>query len=263
VVVGILNLTPDSFSDGGRWTSVEAALDQTRRMKEAGAGLVDIGGESTRPGAEPVSPEEELHRVLPFLEKAVESGLGPFSIDTRHSQVAREALRAGAAVVNDVSGLKHDPGLASVVAEAGAGVILSHMRGTPATMTNLTDYDDLMGDIVRELSESLALALEAGIPEDRIVLDPGIGFAKNGAQNLLLLRELDVLLSLMRPLMVGPSRKRFIGEITGAEPMDRMPGTLAACVLAYAGGARLFRVHDVGPIVQALAVARAVLDAKG
>ncbi|MFC1575612.1 dihydropteroate synthase [Gemmatimonadota bacterium] len=260
VVMGILNLTPDSFSDGGELVSVGKAMDRARGMVADGAGILDIGGESTRPGASPVSPQEEMGRVLPFLSAAVVEGFGvPISVDTRSATVAREALRSGAQIVNDVSGLRHDEDMARVAAEEEAGLVLSHMRGTPATMKELADYGHVVHEVREELEGSLALALEAGIDLQRIVVDPGIGFAKTGDQSLTLLRELDALGSLGCPVMVGPSRKSFLGEITGAEPRDRLPGTLAACVLAYGAGARVFRVHDVGESVQALAVARAIM----
>ncbi len=261
-VMGIMNLTPDSFFDGGELTSVEVALNRGGLLLEEGARILDVGGESTRPGAEPLSVEEELERVLPFIRQASKAGLGPLSIDTRNAAVAQEALRSGAQIVNDVSGLRHDPGMAKVVAAEGAGLVLSHMRGTPATMSELAEYGDVMAEVIQELGLSLSLALDAGIPKERIVVDPGIGFAKSGDQSLALLRELASLQALERPILVGPSRKSFIGEVTGLPPMDRLPGTLAACVLAYCWGARVFRVHDVAPIVQALSVTRAILRAQ-
>lgn len=259
VVVGILNLTPDSFSDGGALPSLQAALDQGRRLLEEGAGVLDVGGESTRPGAAQVSPEVELDRVLPWIRGARSLGLGPISVDTRKAEVAREALRAGAQIVNDVSGLGFDPEMAGVVAQARAGLILSHMRGTPETMTKETDYDDVVSDVRRELGSSLNRAEESGIARERIVVDPGIGFAKTGSQSRRLLRELGSLQALGRPILVGPSRKSFIGEVTGVPPQERGPGTIAACVIALMEGARLFRVHDVAPMVQALTVAEAIM----
>ena len=260
VVMAVLNLTPDSFSDGGELTSVDLALARARSHLHEGARILDVGGESTRPGAEPVSPDEEMERVIPFVRRASDAGLGPLSIDTRNASVAREALSSGARIVNDVSGLRHDPEMAGVVAEARAGLVLSHMRGTPATMRELTDYGDVASDVTEELRGSLLLALEAGIPKENIVVDPGIGFAKTGTQSLALLRDLAVLGTLGCPILVGPSRKSFIGEVTGLTPENRLPGTVAACVLAFQNGARVFRVHDVAPIVQALAVARAILN---
>jgi len=256
--MGILNLTPDSFSDGGVLASVETALIRGRTALEEGARVLDVGGESTRPGSEPVPVDEELRRILPFIREASEAGLGPLSVDTRNAAVAREALKSGAQIVNDVSGLKHDPDMARVVAEEGAGLILSHMRGTPATMKGLAQYDDVVSEVTQELGDSLSLALGAGIPKERIVVDPGIGFAKTGTQSLDLLRNLASLQALDCPILVGPSRKSYIGDVTGLPPSGRLPGTLAACVLAYQWGARVFRVHDVAPIVQALSVTQAI-----
>jgi dihydropteroate synthase len=260
-VMGIMNFTPDSFFDGGELTSVDVALNRARLLLMEGARILDVGGESTRPGADPVSVKEELERVLPFIRQASKAGSGPLSIDTRRAAVAREALRSGAQIVNDVSGLRHDPGLAKVVAEVGAGLVLSHMRGTPATMSELAEYGDVAEEVTQELGASLSLALDAGIPKERIVVDPGIGFSKTGGQSLDLLRNLASLQVLGCPIMVGPSRKSFIGEVTGLPPTERLPGTLAACVLAFSWGARIFRVHDVAPIVQGLSVTQAIFGA--
>lgn len=262
VVMGILNLTPDSFSDGGALAREGAALERAECLLSEGAGILDVGGESTRPGAATVPVQEEMTRVLPFIHRLSESGMGPISIDTRNADVAREALRAGAQIVNDVSGLNHDPRMARVVAEEGAGLVLSHMRGTPATMRDLANYRDVSGEVTAELGNSLALALEAGIKKDRIVVDPGVGFAKTGEQSMELLRNLGSLRTLGCPILVGPSRKSFIGELTGLPPAQRLPGTIAACVLALNYGAMVFRVHDVAPVVQALEVARGILGMK-
>jgi dihydropteroate synthase len=259
-VMGVLNLTPDSFSDGGSLPSVEAALLRARKMVEEGADILDVGGESTRPGALPVPSKEELRRILPFIQAAGASLEVPISVDTRKAVVAREALQAGARIVNDVSGLNHDPGMARVVAEEGGSLILSHMRGTPATMKGLTAYQDVLREVGEELGRSLDVALGEGIGEDRIVLDPGIGFAKTPAQSLTILGALEGLGYLGRPLLVGVSRKSFIGEVTGAPPTERLPGTLAACVVSFLQGVRIFRVHDVAPLVQALAVVRAIIE---
>ena len=260
-VMGLVNLTPDSFSDGGQLPTPEAALDRARQLVREGADVLDVGGESTRPGAVTVSPEEEKRRVLPFIEAAAETFEVPISVDTRNASVARDALRAGARIVNDVSGLKHDEDMAQVVGEGGGALVLSHMRGTPATMRGLATYQDVALEVKEELAQSLARARDAGIREDRIVLDPGIGFAKTGPQSLALMGRLRDLLALGLPILVGPSRKSFIGELTGAPPQDRTPGTLAACVFCYLQGARIFRVHDVASLVQALAVTRALGEA--
>lgn len=262
VLVGILNLTPDSFSDGGRFLSPDAALAQADRMLADGAGVLDLGGESTRPGSEPVPESEELGRVLPVLEALVRRHPGvPISVDTVKADVARRALTAGAAIVNDVSGLRLEPGLGGVAAQGGAGVILMHSRGTVSTMARLdhAEYDPDVVTVVRdELRVSLDAALAAGVAVDHVVLDPGFGFAKTAEQNLMLCDRLGALLSLGRPLLVGPSRKRFLGSVTGREVADRDVATAAACVMAYERGARLFRVHNVAIARDALAVAHAV-----
>jgi dihydropteroate synthase len=257
--MGIVNLTPDSFSDGGRLSDVEAALDHARALVAEGATLVDVGGESTRPGASSVSEEEELARVLPFVRRAsLELGV-PLSVDTRKASVARAALEAGAAVVNDVSGFAHDPLMAGVVAEAGAGAVLMHMRGEPATMGTLATYGDVAAEVAAELRVAVERARRAGVPDEALVVDPGLGFAKTPAQSLALLGDLDPLHALGFPILVGPSRKSFLGAVLGVPPEERGPGTVAACVVAYLGGARIFRVHDVGPVAQALTVAQAIL----
>lgn len=260
VVMGILNVTPDSFSDGGELSGVDDAVDRAASMVEEGAGLLDVGGESTRPGAPEVPPLREIERVVPVVEALARRFDVPVSVDTRKAEVARAALEAGVSVVNDVSGLAWDPEMAGVVAEGGAGLVLMHMRGSPATMQEHTRYagGDVVGAILEELDAALDEARSAGIPEDRIVVDPGIGFAKTPGQNLTLLRELPRLLALERPILVGPSRKSFLGHLLRVRTHERLAGTLASCVLAYMAGARLFRVHDVAPAVRALTVAQAV-----
>lgn len=258
LVMGILNVTPDSFSDGGRFAAVDAALAQAGRMADEGADLIDVGGESTRPGAPAVPPEVQLARVLPVLRRLVRELAVPVSVDTRSAVVAEAALAEGAAIVNDVSALS-DPAMARVVREAGAALVLMHMRGTPETMQALARYDDVAAEVAAELGGALCGALEAGIDADRIVLDPGIGFAKTAEHNLQLLAQLDRLLALGRPLLVGPSRKAFLGPLLGGRPPEqRAAGTVGACVAALLGGARIFRVHDVAPVRQALDVAEAI-----
>lgn len=259
VVIGILNLTPDSFSDGGELATLDAALRRAEAMVEDGAAVLDVGGESTRPGAQPVPEEEERRRVLPFLEAAARRFPVPLSIDTRKAAVARAALDAGAVIVNDTSALAADPAMAAVVAERGAGVVLMHMRGEPATMQGLATYADVAGEVAEELARAVARALAAGIRRDAIVVDPGIGFAKTPEQNLTLLRELGRIVALGYPVLVGPSRKSFIGAVLGLPPKERVEGTIAACVLALAAGARLFRVHDVRAVRRALTVSHAIL----
>jgi dihydropteroate synthase len=259
--MGILNLTPDSFSDGGQVVGVEQAMARAREMVRAGADLVDVGGESTRPGATPVGVREELDRVLPFLREASARLEVPLSIDTRRAAVADAALEAGARIVNDVSGLLHDPSMAAVVAQRGAGVVLMHMRGEPADMMERASYRDLIAEVREELAAAVERALRAGVTPERVVVDPGLGFAKTPEQSLALLGRLGELGSLGFPVLVGPSRKRFLGRVLGVPPAERAVGTAAACVLAYLQGARVFRVHDVEPVAQALAVAHAVAEA--
>lgn len=266
VIIGILNLTPDSFSDGGRYLSPEAALAQADILVSEGAAILDLGGESTRPGSEPVPEAEELARVLPVVEALTRRHPGiPVSVDTVKAAVARAALDAGAAIINDVSAFRLDPAMAGVVAASGAGAILMHSRGTVSTMARL-DHAEYAPDVVTGVRDELAAALEralvAGIGADRIVLDPGFGFAKTAEQNLALLDGLEALRPLGRALLVGPSRKRFLGSVTGREVPDRDVATAAACVLAWERGARLFRVHQVGVTRDALAVALAVRGAR-
>ncbi|HEX6372137.1 MAG TPA: dihydropteroate synthase [Longimicrobium sp.] len=260
VVMGILNVTPDSFSDGGRFFDPADAVRQARRMAEEGADLVDVGGESTRPGAPAVSADEEAARVVPVV-RAIRGALElPVSVDTRKAAVAREALAAGADAINDISGLG-DAEMADAVALSGAGLVLMHMRGTPQTMQRLTDYEDVVDDVAAELAASLTRADAAGIARERVVLDPGIGFAKTAEQNLALIASLDrIQARLGRPLLLGPSRKSFIGALLGGVPAEaRDAGTVGACVAGLARGARLFRVHDVRAARQALDVAWAIL----
>lgn len=255
LVMGILNLTPDSFSDGGELPTVDDALRRAERHLDEGAAILDLGGESTRPGAEPVSTADELRRVIPVVEAIERRWSVPLSVDTRHADVALAALDAGAHIVNDVSGLAHDPRMAEVVAGAGAGVVLMHMRGTPVDMRSRARYDDVVEEVCAELSEAVEGARGAGVRSDRIVIDPGFGFAKDPGQSFLLLRELRRLGRLGYPILVGPSRKSFLGAAIDRPPSERIGATAVACVLAFERGARLFRVHDVGPTVEALQVA--------
>jgi dihydropteroate synthase len=256
-VVGIVNVTPDSFSDGGAHLDPEAAAGAARRQLADGAVLVDVGGESTRPGAAPVSADEELRRVEPVLERL--AGL-PLSIDTSKAQVARRALALGAELVNDVTALRADPELAGVVADAGAYLCLMHMQGEPRTMQREPRYGDVVSEVAAFLEERLAFAVGAGIPEERVGLDPGFGFGKTVEHNLELLRRLDELVALGRPVLVGISRKRVLGRVLG-DP-EALTGTAAAsvgaAVAAFERGASIFRVHDVREHVEALALAAAV-----
>ena len=259
LVVGILNITPDSFSDGGRHLAAADAVRAAWRMKEQGAALLDIGGESTRPGAAMPDEQEEIRRVVPVIEQLADVGL-PLSVDTRRAAVARAALAAGAEIINDVSGLAFDPAMAGTVADAGAGVIIMHMRGTPDTMDSLATYGDVVAEVCAELAQRREAAQAGGIPGECIVMDPGLGFAKNAEQNLALLAGLEAIVDLGYPVMVGPSRKRFLGTVTGKALNERDSATAAACVAARMKGATLFRVHDVASAAEALKVADAVVS---
>lgn len=258
-VMGIVNVTPDSFSDGGLCLESSSAVAHAERLVAEGADLIDVGGESTRPGSDPVPEDEELARVLPVVETLASRVDVAISIDTRHARVAREAVAAGACLVNDVTGLRGDPDMAAVVAETGAGVAIMHMLGDPKTMQDHPHYDHLMADVCRYLRHGMQAAADAGVPEDSILVDPGIGFGKTIEHNLEILARLGQLRTLGVPILVGPSRKRFIGEVAGVEaPSERTYGTAAACCLAQAAGALVLRVHDVREVRQALAVAAAI-----
>ena len=254
--MGVVNVTPDSFSDGGSYATAAHAADSARRMLADGAALVDVGGESTRPGADPVSQDEELRRVLPVLEALPGR---PLSVDTSRTEVARRAVALGAVMINDVSALRREPALAEVVAEADVDVCLMHMRGIPRTMQDDPRYGDVVSDVASFLEERIAFAVEAGIAEDRICVDPGIGFGKTAEHNLELLRRLDRIVSLGRPVLVGVSRKSTLARVLrepGAVGSDA--ASVGAAVAAFDRGAALFRVHEVRPHVEALAAAAAV-----
>ena len=256
-VVGIVNVTPDSFSDGGTYASADDAAEVARRMLAEGAAFVDVGGESTRPGADPVDVDEELSRVLPVLDRLRGRRV---SIDTSRAEVARQALALGAELVNDVTALRRDPELAGVVADSGASLCLVHMQGEPRTMQEAPRYDDVVSEVSAFLEERLSHAVDAGIDEERICLDPGFGFGKTPEQNLALVRRIDELVALGRPVMVGISRKWTLARIVLGP--DARVGTdaasVGAAVAAFDRGATLFRVHDVRSHVEALAVAAAV-----
>jgi dihydropteroate synthase len=268
--MGIVNVTPDSFSDGGRFLDADAAIEHGLRLVGEGADIVDVGGESTRPGAEPVPVAEELRRVAPVIEglAAAQTGV-QISIDTSKAAVAAAALEAGAGLVNDVSALRADPQMAGLVADSDADCCLMHMLGDPRTMQRRPRYRDVVDDVKAFLQERLAFAVREGVSERRVLLDPGIGFGKTVEHNLELLRRLDELTALGRPIVIGTSRKSFLARIAADPPpseptgvRDRLAGTLASNVLAYERGARVFRVHDVAAVRQALAVAAATLGEK-
>jgi dihydropteroate synthase len=256
--MGILNVTPDSFFDGGVNLGTENAVAAARRMKEEGAAIVDVGGESTRPGSKAVTVEEELRRVRPVLDEL--AGEVPVSIDTAKSAIARVALELGAEMLNDVTALRGDPDIADIVAESAAYVCLMHMQGEPRTMQLEPRYDDVVSEVAAFLEERLRFAVDAGIPEDRICLDPGIGFGKTVAQNFELVRRLDEIAALGRPVLVGFSHKSSLGRLLGDPEATTGPlsASLAAAVTAYERGATILRVHDVRETVEALAVAQAV-----
>lgn len=258
-VMGVVNVTPDSFSDGGEWLDASRAIAHGRDLVAEGAGILDIGGESTRPGADPVPAEEELARVVPVLEGLAGAG-AQLSIDTMKVAVARAALDAGASYVNDVTAFRAEPALAGLVADRGCDCCLMHMLGEPRTMQRDPVYTDVVSDVKAFLEERVAFAVAEGVSESRISVDPGIGFGKTLEHNLELLRRIGELVALGLPVVIGTSRKSFIGRLTGQErAADRVEGTIATSVLALERGATVFRVHDVAPVVAALRVAAATL----
>ncbi|MCS7208739.1 MAG: dihydropteroate synthase [Fimbriimonadales bacterium] len=260
LVMGVLNATPDSFYDGGRYATLDAALARAEQMLAEGADIVDIGGESTRPGAAPVPEEEEIRRVIPLIEAvAIRFPEAVISVDTTKSRVAQIALQAGACIVNDISGATFDPHMLEVVAQSGALIVLMHIKGTPQTMQQNPTYEDVVAEVKATLRAHAQRALDAGIPPEHIWLDPGIGFGKTVQHNLELLRGLPKLKSLGLPILIGTSRKSFIGHILGGLPPDeRLEGTLATLALAVAWGADIVRVHDVKEAVRAVRVADAL-----
>lgn len=265
-LMGIVNVTPDSFSDGGVFLSADAAITHAVRLVAEGADILDVGGESTRPGAEPVSAEEELRRVLPVLEgiaaQAWPAAPPQISIDTSKAAVARAAIAAGASIVNDVSALRADHAMVEVIAEPGVDCCLMHMLGEPRTMQRAggPKYNDVVDEVKAFLEERLRFAVGEGVAEERIMLDPGIGFGKTVAHNLALIARLSEIVELGRPVVIGTSRKSFLGRLTGRDVHQRLYATLASNVLAYERGARIFRVHDVGPMHDALTVTAATVS---
>ena len=259
-VMGVLNVTPDSFSDGGRWLDPDLAMAHGREMVAEGAAIIDVGGESTRPGAVPVPEEEELARVVPVIEALAETGEAPISIDTRKPSVARRAIEAGASIVNDTTGEEFDREMDTVAATTGAAVVVMHSRGTPATMRSLTDYDDVVTDVASFLRRRAEDMVEAGVARDSIALDPGFGFAKTPKQNLVLLNRLDEILTLGYPLLVGTSRKSFIGAVLDLPEDERVEGTAATVAWAVAKGAHIVRVHDVEQMSRVVRMTEAIKD---
>jgi dihydropteroate synthase len=259
-IMGVVNVTPDSFSDGGTFEDSAAAVAHAHRLASQGAAIVDIGGESTRPGADPVPLEAELSRVLPVVEGISELALpAQISIDTMKAPVAAAALDAGATFVNDVTAFRHDADMAGLVADRGVDCCLMHMLGEPRTMQREPRYDDVVSDVKAFLEARLGAAVAAGVAEERIHLDPGIGFGKTLVHNLELLRRLHELVDLGRPIVLGTSRKSFLGRLTGRDVTERVHGTTATCVMGFERGARVFRVHDVAAVSDALTVAAATL----
>ena len=261
-IMGILNVTPDSFSDGGAYADVQAAVARGLELAEQGADIIDVGGESTRPGARPVGLAQELERVLPVIQGLAEMTDVPISIDTTKAEVARQALAAGAQIINDVSALRFDSAMAGVAAESGAPVVLMHMRGTPKTMQQDTCYGSLIDELLAFFCERIAAAEAAGIARDRIIVDPGIGFGKAvETDNFTILKNLHAFAALGRPVLVGPSRKAFIGRVTGREAAGRDAGTAAAVAVAVYNGANIVRVHDAAMMRDVVRIAAAIKNA--
>jgi dihydropteroate synthase len=260
LIMGILNVTPDSFADGGRFAAPERACAQARALVAAGADLIDIGAESTRPGSRGIPAAEELARLGPVLERLLPDVACPISVDTSKPEVAEATLRLGAHMINDVTGLASGPTLAEACARHGAGLALVHMQGTPATMQEAPRYANLLAEVPARLASAVRTAEEVGVSREAICVDPGIGFGKTLRDNLALLRRLDVLAALGRPVLVGPSRKQFIGELLDVPVEERLEGTIAACVVAALAGAQILRVHDVAAVRRAVRVAEAIRD---
>jgi dihydropteroate synthase len=258
MIMGILNVTPDSFSDGGKYMDVPKAVEHARSMVEAGADIIDIGGESSRPGAGPVSAEEEKQRVLPVIRALRSAVDAPISIDTRKSSVASAALSEGASIINDITAMYGDPDMADLAARSGAGVILMHMKGDPEHMQDDPVYRDVVSEVRGYLKDAMDRACDKGISPDRIILDPGIGFGKTTAHNIALLRHLDRIRELGRPVLVGTSRKSFIGKLTGRTEDKRACGTAASIAVAVMNGADIVRVHDVAETLDVVRVVDAV-----
>ncbi len=262
-VMGVLNVTPDSFSDGGRYASADRAVEHAREMAALGADLIDIGGESTRPGADPLSEEEELQRILPVIERLAAELPLPLSVDTYKASVAERALKAGASLINDISGLRFSPDMARVVADHGAALVIMHIKGTPRNMQQDPVYADVVREIGSFLAEGIEIAVRAGVDREKIMIDPGIGFGKTVEHNLAILHRLDEFRTLGRPVLIGTSRKRFIGSVLDIpQPDQRLEGTAATVALAIERGAKIVRVHDVAAMVRVARMTDAILKSK-
>ncbi len=262
-VMGILNATPDSFSDGGQYAEAERALTHARDMAAAGADIIDIGGESTRPGAAPLAEEEELRRIIPLIERLSSELAVPISVDTYKSSVAKKAIEAGASIVNDISGLRFSRDMANVVADSGVAVIIMHIKGTPRDMQQDPVYDDVVGEIMAYLEEGIGLAVKAGVDREKILIDPGIGFGKTLEHNLIILNRLEEFQALGRPIVLGSSRKKFIGTVLGIPaPEQRIDGTAATVAIGIEHGARVVRVHDVARMAQVARMTDAIVKGK-
>ncbi|MCS5421479.1 MULTISPECIES: dihydropteroate synthase [Psychrilyobacter] len=256
--MGILNLTPDSFSDGGSYTDLETAIKRAKKMVEEGVDIIDVGAESTRPGAEYIEEEEELRRIVPVVKRLVGEVDVPISIDTYKSRVAEECIKAGAHIINDIKGLKGDPNMAEVIAKYGVPVIIMHIQGNPKNMQKNPEYDNIIEDIKGSLGESIDIAVKAGVSPEKIILDPGIGFGKTFENNLEIIKKLCEFKKLEYPILIGASRKGFIGDILGTSPLDRLEGNLAVAVISAYNGASIIRVHEVRETVRALKMTDAV-----
>jgi dihydropteroate synthase len=263
LIMGVLNVTPDSFSDGGLYLEPQMAIEHGLRMAEEGADIIDVGGESSRPGSDPAPLDEELKRVIPVIEGLASRLEIPLSVDTYKSQVAERAIEAGAQMINDISGLRFDPQVPAVAARFDTPLIIMHIKGSPKTMQQNPSYEDLMGEIIAYLREGMEKAERGGVDPHQVIVDPGIGFGKRVQDNLVIINRLDELNTLGRPLLIGTSRKSFIGALLGAEVHQRGVGTLATVAVSVLKGAHIVRVHDVAPMKQAVDMVDAIINARG
>ncbi|HDD65036.1 MAG TPA: dihydropteroate synthase [Firmicutes bacterium] len=258
LIMGILNVTPDSFYDGGRYFNLDKAIERAKEMEKEGADIIDVGGESSRPGSEPVSEEEEIRRVLPVIKTLAKELNIPVSCDTYKSKVAEKAIEGGAKIINDISAFRFDEKLFDIVKNSGCGYVLMHMKGTPKDMQKSPYYEDVIGEIHRFFEEKIKFIAENGMEIERVVIDPGIGFGKRVEDNLMILKNLDKFTDFNRPILIGTSRKSFIGKILDVDTEERMEGTISSNVYSFIKGARIFRVHDVKETKRALMIAEAI-----